>query len=230
MPSSDAILFGAAAVANQWRTVAIAWHAAFALAVLAVLVGWHPSIRVAAYLLALPFLSVSAAAAVSGNPFNGAVFAGLFVLLVALATRLSDEPVCFGAAGLIIPGASLIAFGLGYPHFLETEHAMTYAYAAPVGLLPCPTLSAVLGITLTLRLLGARLWALSLAAAGVVYGATGVLLLDVKLDYVLLGGALVVVAASHALTVSKADRPTATSRARRRHISLHEVSYDRNHC
>jgi len=55
-------------------------------------------------------------------------------------------------------------------------------------------------------------------------------MLDVKLDYVLLAGALVVVAASHALTVSKAVRPTATSRARRSHISLHEVPYDRNHC
>jgi len=55
-------------------------------------------------------------------------------------------------------------------------------------------------------------------------------MLDVKLDYVLLAGALVVVAASHALTVSKAVRPTATSRARRSRISLHEVPYDRNHC
>jgi len=103
-----------------------------------------------------------AAAVASSNRFNAAVFAGLFVGLVALATRLSNERVCFGAAWLTVPGASLIAFGLRYPHFLETEHGMTYAYAAPLGLLRCPTLSAVLGITLTLRLLGARLWALSL--------------------------------------------------------------------
>jgi hypothetical protein len=136
----------------------------------------------------------------------------LFVLLVALATRLSDERVCFGAAWLTIPGVALIAFGLGYPHFLETEHWTRYAYAAPVGLLPCPTLSAILGVTLTLRLLGSQPWALALAAAGVVYGATGVLMLGVKLDYLLLAGALVVVGASRAPTVYRADRPTATSK------------------
>lgn len=210
MPSSDAILLGVTTIANQWQTVAIAWHAAFAVALLAVLLGWRPSIRVAAYLLALPFLSVSAAAVVSGNPFNGVVFASLFVLLVAVAARLSKDRVCVGTASLVVPGALLVAFGWGYPHFLETSRWTVYAYAAPLGVLPCPTLSAVLGVTLTLRLLGSRAWALTLAAAGLAYGATGVLMLGVKIDYVLLTGALVIIGASRALTSSRVNMATPT--------------------
>jgi hypothetical protein len=213
MPSSDAILLAMTTVANQWRMVAVAWHAAFALALLAVLVGWRPTIRVAAYLLTLPLLSVSAAAVISGNPFNGAVFGGLFVSLVISATRLSDERARVGAASLAVPGGLLTIFGLGYPHFIETDNWATYAYAAPLGLLPCPTLSAVLGVTLALGLLGSRRWALTLAAAGLVYGATGVLMLGVTLDYVLLAGALVVIGASRTLTSSSIRRPpTASSR------------------
>ena len=210
MPSSDAILLGVTTVANQWRTVAIAWHAAFAVALLAALLGWRPSIRVAAYLLALPFLSVSAAAVASGNPFNGVVFVSLFVLLIALAARLPKDRVRFGTASLVVPGALLLAFGWGYPHFLETTRWTEYAYAAPLGVLPCPTLSAVLGVTLTLGLLGSRAWALTLSAAGLVYGATGVLMLGVKLDYVLLTGALVIIGASRALTLSRVNMATPT--------------------
>jgi hypothetical protein len=94
----------------------------------------------------------------------------------------------------------LIAFGWGYPHFLETDRWMTYAYAAPLGVLPCPTLSALIGATLILGLLGSAVWSITLAAAGLVYGTVGVFVLGVQLDYVLLAGTLVLVGALGAFT------------------------------
>ena len=193
MPSSDAILAGATTIANEWRTVAVAWHVVLAVLLTAVLRGWRPSTRVAAYLLSAPLLSVSVAAWVWGNPFNGTVFATLFLFLMALASRLSEEPVPFGTPVLATLGAVFVAFGWGYPHFLETDRWMAYAYAAPLGILPCPTLSAVIGATQIFGLLGSAVWSITLAAAGLVYGAIGVFVLGVQLDYVLLAATSVLV-------------------------------------
>ena len=135
-----------------------------------------------------------------GNPFNGTVFVALFLFVLALASRLSEEPVHFGTPVLATLGAMLVAFGWGYPHFLETDRWMMYAYAAPLGVLPCPTLSAVIGATLILGLLGSAAWSITLAAAGLTYGAVGVFVLGVQLDYALLAGALVLVGALGAFT------------------------------
>jgi hypothetical protein len=145
--------------------------------------GWRPTTRVAAYILSAPLLSVSAAAWAWGNPFNGTVFAALFLVVVRLARRLSADPVSFGTPILVTLGIVLVAFGWGYPHFLKTDHWMTYAYAAPLGVLPCPTLSVAIGATLICGLLGSVAWSVTLAAAGLVYGAIGVFVLGVQLDY-----------------------------------------------
>jgi hypothetical protein len=45
-------------------------------------------------------------------------------------------------------GVSMIAFGWLYPHFLESHPATTYLFAAPTGVIPCPTLSLVIGFAL----------------------------------------------------------------------------------
>jgi hypothetical protein len=196
MPSSDAILSSVTAMANEWRVIAIAWHVILGLAVIAFLGGWRPSNRVASRLLAMPLLSVSAAAWAWGNPFNGTVFAALFVLLLVLSSRLSADAVHLGRPVLVIPGLALMLFGWVYPHFLEAARWTTYAYAAPLGLLPCPTLSAVIGATLVLGLLGATKWSIAVAGAGLIYGLVGVFVLGVDLDYVLIGGALMLGAAA----------------------------------
>ena len=198
MPSSAAILAGATTIANEWRMVAIAWHVVLAVLLTALLRGWRPSNRFAAYVLSTPFVSVSAAAWVWGNPFNGTVFAALSVFLLAVAGRLSKGPVRFGGPIFSTLGSMLVAFGWGYPHFLGTDRWMTYAYAAPLGVLPCPTLSAVIGATLILGLLGSAVWSITLAAAGLMYGTVGVFVLDVQLDSGLLAGTLVLVGAIRA--------------------------------
>jgi len=73
MPSPETILSGAASIANGWRTLAIGWHALLGTLVIALLIGWRPSNRIAGYLFTAPLLSVSVLAWASGNPFNGKV-------------------------------------------------------------------------------------------------------------------------------------------------------------
>ena len=195
MPSSEAILSGATAIANQWRLLAIGWHVLFGLLLVGLLVGWRPSNRVAGYLLAASFLSVSALAWSSGNPFNGTVFGALAVLLLGRAARLSKAAVHIASSLLFVPGVLLVAFAWAYPHFLAADRWTTYMYAAPLGLLPCPTLSGVIGVTLILTCLRSKTWTTALAVVGLLYGAIGVFRLGVMIDYALLAGAAVLLAA-----------------------------------
>jgi len=55
--------------------------------------------------------------------------------------------------------------------------------------IPCPTLSAVIGVTLILGLLESRAWSLTVAVMGFAYGAIGIFRLGVRIDVVLLAGA-----------------------------------------
>ena len=192
MPSPDEILIGLTSIANEWRGVAVTWHVALALSLLAIVSGWRPSTRVAACLLALPFVSVAAAAFASGNPFNGTVFAALTAILISLASHFPKGPIHVGTPRAVVAGALLIAFGAGYPHFLATDTWTTYLYAAPLGLLPCPTLSATMGASLALDLFQSRRWTIALVVAGLIYGTVGVFVLGVTLDYVLLAGTAVI--------------------------------------
>lgn len=84
----------------------------------------------------------------------------------------------------------MIGFGWIYPHFLDNATPMEYLYAAPTGLIPCPTLSIVIGFTLILGGLRLRPWCLVLTIMGLFYGVFGAGRLGVKIDGVLLLGAL----------------------------------------
>lgn len=191
MPSSVEILAATAAIANQWKPVAIGWHVALALLLAAVLVGWRPSKRLAGFLLLSPFLSVSALAWLSDNPFNGTTLAVLSISLAAVARRLPAERVRIAKWPRVAPGAVLVVFGWVYPHFVEPHSLMSFAVAAPLGLIPCPTLSAIIGLTLMFDLLGSKRWSWILAAFGIAYGLVGLLVLGVGIDFVLLVGGVV---------------------------------------
>ncbi|PLW83854.1 hypothetical protein CWI75_00380 [Kineobactrum sediminis] len=84
----------------------------------------------------------------------------------------------------------MIGFGWLYPHFLDNTTSLVYLYAAPTGLIPCPTLSIVIGFTLILGGLGSRSWCLVLAMMGLFYGVFGAARLGVRIDGVLILGAL----------------------------------------
>lgn len=194
MPTPDQILAGLAAIANRHVPLAMAWHAYFA--VLLWSLGFHrfPGRRATACWLILPLLSVSALAWGQGNPFNGMVLLIGAVVLAGCAWRLPA-----GRLGRVSPwgwGVALpiLAFGWGYPHFLDAQTPLAYLYAAPLGLVPCPTLAMIIGITLLLDGLDARPWSAVLAGMGGFYGLFGALYLDVALDWGLVGGALLMTA------------------------------------
>ena len=96
-----------------------------------------------------------------------------------------------------------------YPHFFGISYPLpwvfgplAYLYAAPTGLIPCPTLSLVIGFALLGGGLGSRAWSISLAAVGLFYGLFGVMRLRVYWDIPLIFGAaalLAVAAASRRL-------------------------------
>ena len=193
MPSSQQILEGLADVTNGWRSLAIAWHVVLGAFLSALLLGWRPGKRLTGLLLAAPIASVSALAWATGNPFNGTLFFVITAGLVGVALRLPSTSVRIGPPWLTIAGGVLIAFGWVYPHFLRTDSWAAYLYAAPLGLIPCPTLSAVAGVSLVVEGLGSTKWSLTLAAIGVLYGVIGVFRLGVVIDLVLLVGALTLV-------------------------------------
>jgi len=191
VPSSDVILKGLASIANSWRPLAIGWHVVAAVWLIAMAGGWRPSNRMTALLLTLPVATVTAASWTSHNAFNGTAFGVLTLMLGWQAMRLSPSPVHPSSReAMMIVGGLLLAFGWSYPHFLVMG-GWTYLYAAPLGVLPCPTLSAVIGVTLLLAPFEAKAWSIVLPLFGMAYGLIGLFSLDVTIDVVLLAGATV---------------------------------------
>jgi hypothetical protein len=188
MPSSGEILNGLTAIANEWQPLAVVWHVWLATLIVALVAGWRPSQRLAGAMLVGPILSVGALAWGSGNPFNGGVFATLAIALATIASRLTSDPVRIASSFPFASGTVLVAFGWIYPHFLSADSWTAYTYASPLGLVPCPTLSVLIGVTLILDRLSSTPWCTTLIAAGFVYGAIGVFRLGVPVDYGLLAG------------------------------------------
>jgi hypothetical protein len=189
MPTAEDILAGLEAVALQGRPVAIVWHALALVALVAIARGWRPHRRLAALLLILPPVSVAVLAWVHGNPFNGATFVALCLALGILGARLPTLPTSRPPAWSLVLGLAMLVFGLVYPHFVRPGSLLAPLYSAPTGVVPCPTLSLVIGATLVADGLGSRAWSLVLAGAGLFYGLFGVLRLGVMLDVGLIVGA-----------------------------------------
>lgn len=194
MPTPDDILADLGALSNAGWGVAVAWHGVLLAVVVALARGRRPSRRLAGTALALPVASAAAAAWWSGNPFNGALLSVVAALLVFLGGRLSGSPVGPGPGWSTAAGAPMVAFGWTYPHFLEATSPLAYLYAAPFGLVPCATLSGVIGFALVGDALGGRGFGLALGVTGVFYGLFGWLRLGVGIDAVLLVGAVALIA------------------------------------
>jgi hypothetical protein len=191
MPPADVILAWATRVANDWQWLAMGWHGALAALLLLLVARGRPSRRIAAAILVLPLASVSLLAAASGNPFNAVAFALLVVLLTGFAAQLPPAtPVTYAPPAWRAAAIVLVAFGWAYPHFLVSTTWAEYLYASPFGLLPCPTLSVVLGLTLLFGGFQSTAWTVAIAAAGLLYGWIGVVRLGVVLDSGLLAGAV----------------------------------------
>jgi hypothetical protein len=154
--------------------------------------GITPSKKIAGFLLAVPPLSVNILAWAAMNPFNGIFFAIITILLIISVMRLPTDKISFSPIIFMIIGIIMLAFGWVYPHFLNTTNFVPYLYAAPMGIVPCPTLCVIIGATLIVDGLGSRPWSIVLGiAAGIFYGLFGTLRLGVSLDWTLLGGAVI---------------------------------------
>lgn len=190
-PSADQILLGLTRISQRTTPLAVFWHLVLAAALLALGFGWRPSKRTATLLLALPLISVGAIALLSQNPFNAVVFAAGTLALLALGARLPTTAVERASSTLTVWGLLLIEFGWLYPHFLGDVPSLTYLYAAPLGLIPCPTLATVIGFSLLARGVEARAWSTILGILGLFYGVFGVVHLGVAIDALLGIGALI---------------------------------------
>jgi hypothetical protein len=190
MPSSTEILSGLERLANDAYPYAIVWHVVVGIALVLLVLGWRPTPRVAGLLCTVPLISVSAFAWMSGNPFNGLFFAVASIVLVlalrapVLARRPRNE--IWSAA----VGGALVAFAWTYPHFLTGHPWYAYLYASPMGLIPCPTLALLVGVSLIGNGPAGRTWTAALGAIATFYGLFGVVRLGVMIDLVLLFGAL----------------------------------------
>lgn len=194
MPAPAEILALLTAMSHDLAWLALGWHVVILGALAAVGAGWRPTERLAVGLLALPPSSVAIASFAYGNPFNGLSFGVLALALAASSRAASGKPVARGAGWASWVGGALIAYGLVYPHFVEGA-AYRALYAAPVGVVPCPTLATLAGITLLAGGFGTPIVPVILASWAAFYAVFGIFRLGVLLDL----GLLIAVAALGAL-------------------------------
>jgi hypothetical protein len=168
-------------MADELSWLAIGWHVAILAIVAALIAGWRPSPRAGLLLLAAPALSVAIGAFVYGNPFNGVSFGLLAVLLAALGSAPRNLQARLGPAWAVALGSALILYGWCYPHFNTVPWHRTL-YAAPVGVVPCPTLAIIAGFTLAAAGFGSRAFPALLAVWSAFYAVFGIFRLGVVLD------------------------------------------------
>jgi hypothetical protein len=188
VPNATRIHEGLTTIANEAGPLAIAWHAALVVAGVALFAGWRPSRSTAAALLAVPLVLVGIVAWAFDNPFNGTVFLVLASALLASESPPDGAAVRLGAPWMVGVGILMAMFGWSYPHFLDVG-SLRYLYAAPTGLVPCPTLAIVIGLALIGDGIGTPRWGVLLGAAGIFYSLFGAFRLGVEIDLLLLVGA-----------------------------------------
>lgn len=194
MFKSQDIVNGLQSIVDNYQTFAILWHITFYILIGALLFKWEPSNKTFAFLIALPLLSVAVFAWFTGNPFNGLVYSLATILLVFLGMKADSQPVEYSQVPFIIAGVLMITFGLLYPHFISPDNPIRYLYESPVGLIPCPTLSVIIGFLLLYNGFNSQSITLTLIILGLFYGIFGVLKLAVYLDLILLLGSITLLA------------------------------------
>jgi hypothetical protein len=190
MPTPEEILNGLALAANKFMFLSIFWHIAVILFLAFLIAGKRPSNKAVAIGLIALLLSVAFVAMMVYNPFNAIMFLLATVLFIFITWKLPKADILVKLDFISIIGLAMIAFGFVYPHFLENAGFLNYLYSSPLGLIPCPTLSMIIGFTLLFHGFHSKKWMLSLALIGIFYGIFGVFRLKVYLDIVLIAGAL----------------------------------------
>ena len=201
MPTPEEILNGLALASNKFLFLSIAWHLVVIMFIALLIAGKRPSKKAIALGLIALFLSVSIVAMLVSNPFNGAMFLLASILFIYFSWKMPEENVTVKWDYVSLTGVVMIVFGYVYPHFLEGTGMYKYLYAAPLGLIPCPTLSVFIGFTLLFHGFYSKKWMLGAALIGLFYGIFGVLRLKVYLDVGLIAGAFLLLL--YAFTLKK---------------------------
>jgi len=190
MPKTQDILQSLSSIANNYSLYAIFWHITFYLMLILLFLKWNPSNKTLGMILCLPLLSVAFFAWLSGNPFNGLLFSVISILILIFGLKGSNDQIEVSQFPFLLSGIIMIIFGLIYPHFLNTSSVFQYFYSSPVGLIPCPTLSILIGIVLIYSGLSSAPITLTFIIFGLFYSLFGVFKLGVYLDLILLFGTL----------------------------------------
>jgi len=193
MPKSEEIISTLHSLSNNYSFVAILWHAIVIVFAIMLMTKWNPSNRLMGVLISLPLFSVAVFAWIAGNPFNGTLFSIMGLLTIIFGLRGSLEYVSISSPPFFIIGVLMIIFGFVYPHFLNTDTFMKYLYSSPLGLVPCPTLSLLIGIILIFNGSGSNAISITFIIFGLFYGLFGVFKLGVHLDIGLLLGTLTLI-------------------------------------
>lgn len=188
MLRSEDIINGLQTIVNEYSKFSIVWHVIFYAMIAALIAKWKPSNQLFLLLICLPAISVAVFAWLTGNPFNGTLFSILAILILFFGVKASSQPISNSQLPYVFAGISMIVFGLVYPHFIEPDSVFKYMYAAPVGLIPCPTLSILIGFVLLYNGFGSQSITLTLILFGLFYGIFGVFKLAVYLDLFLVFG------------------------------------------
>jgi hypothetical protein len=200
MPTREEILTGLTSLANEYIDIAIAWHIIILILIAALFAGWKPGNSLMILLLSSLLMSVSVFAGMADNIFNTAIFAFLVIVSIYATLRSGNRTILGDRSWPDITGLVLIIFGLIYPEFLQTGAFLEFAYAAPTGLIPCPTLCVLTGFALLYKGFGSVTWSLTIVAAGIFYGFFGVFYLGVNLDWFLVAGSLILMLNTYILS------------------------------
>jgi hypothetical protein len=190
MLKSKDIINGLQSIVNDYSTIAILWHAVFYILIAALIAKWEPSNKIFGLLIAMPLLSVAILAWITGNPFNGTMFSIATILILFFGLKANGQSINYSQLNFMIAGILMIIFGLVYPHFIKLDSIFKCLYASPAGLIPCPTLSILIGFTLLYNGGCSQPITLILIVLGLFYGIFGVLKLAVYLDLFLLLGTI----------------------------------------
>lgn len=209
MPSVNEILKGLTLLANEYIAIAILWHVLFFWFLLIYFfVKQKISSQLIGYFLFLPLFSVSICAWQTRNPFNGIIFLAGGILLFFLAAKKKKDTVGANSGSWSkIIGSLIFLSGFFYPHFLDKSF-WSYLYAAPIGLIPCPTLLMISGIALLLGSKQPKSWFWVLIIFDAFYGLFGVFKLKVYLDLILIAATIALIFQMRGIKKSKASLVT----------------------
>lgn len=192
MPTSAEILVVLTAIANDYIFVAIGLHILIYISAIALpATGTHLTNRSAIWLLSLLPVLVALFSWLGNNPFNGILFSLLALFILIKATGSSGEKIRIATVPFTIAGVVMVMFGLWYPHFVRVDTFWLYLIASPTGLIPCPTLSVMIGMALIFNEFRSNPLRMLLLVYGFFYSLFGVFKLGVYLDVVLLAGTIV---------------------------------------